>query len=108
VQPFVMLKSPLFAPPRTIEEIWSVPPPVLVTVTFCAAADVPCVMAAKERLVDEKETAGVVDGAAVAVPLTWMDCGEFVASSEIEMIAERWPAARGVKVRVIMQPALAA
>jgi hypothetical protein len=67
VQPFVILKLPLFAPPRTTEDIWSVPPPVLVTVTFCTAVVVPCVMAAKERLVDEKETAGVVDGAAVGV-----------------------------------------
>ena len=108
MQPFVRVKSPLFAPPRTTEEIWSGPPPELVTVTFCAVLDVPCVMAAKERLVDDKETAGVVDGAAVAMPLTWMDCGEFEASSVIERIADRWPAARGVKDRVITHPALAA
>jgi len=108
VQPFVRMKSPLFVPPRTTEEIWSGAPPEFVTVTFCPAVDVPCVTAAKERLVDDKETAGVVDGADVAMPLTWMDCGEFGASSVIEMIAERWPAARGVKVIVIVQPALAA
>src|SRR5580658_2789751 len=103
-----MLKSALFVPPRTTEEIWSVPPPLLVTVTVCAAVDVPCVMTAKERFVDEKDTAGAVDGAAVAMPLTGMDCGEFEASSVIEITAERWPAARGVKVTVIVQPALAA
>src|SRR5271168_2689636 len=102
------MKSPLFAPPRTTEEMWSGPPPELVTVTFCAAEDVPCVRAAKERLVDERDTAGVVDGAGVAVPLTWIDCGEFWESSVIVMIAERWPAARGAKVRVIMQPVFAA
>jgi len=88
--------------------MWSGPPPELVTVTFCAVLDVPCVMAAKERLVDDKETAGVVDGAAVAMPLTWMVCGEFVASSVIVTIADRWPAARGVKVSVITQLAFAA
>lgn len=46
-------------------------------------------MAAKETLVEEKETAGDVDGADVAMPPIWMDCGEFGASSVIEMIAER-------------------
>ena len=76
MQPFVRMKSPLFAPPRTTEEMWSGTPPELVTVTFWVGEDVPCVRAAKERLVDEKDTAGVVDGAGVATPLTWMDCGE--------------------------------
>jgi len=103
-----MLKSPLFVPPRATDEICNGPPPELVTVMFCAAEDVPCVMTAKERLVEDRDTAGVVDGAGVAMPVIWMDCGEFEASSVIEIIAERWPAARGVKVMVIMQLALAA
>ena len=102
------MKSPLFAPPSTTEEIWSGPPPEFVTVTFCPVLVVPWVIAAKERLVDDKETAGVVEVVEVAMPLTWMDCGEFEASSVIEMMADRWPAARGVKVTVIMQLALAA
>ena len=61
-----------------------------------------------ETFVGEREAAGFVGGTAVAVPLTWMDCGEFWASSEIERSAERWPAARGVKVRVIVQVAFGA
>ena len=108
MQPFVMLKSPLFAPPSTTEEIWSGTPPALLTVTFCAAEEVPCVMTAKERLVEEKDTAGVVDEPAVAMPPIGTDCGEFEASSVIERVADRWPAARSEKVTVIAQPALAA
>ena len=83
-------------------------PPELVTVTVCGPAIVPCVITPNERFVEEKDAAGLVGGAAVAEPLTWIDWGEFWASSEIVRIAERWPAARGVKVRVIMQLAFGA
>src|SRR5690242_10864122 len=103
-----MLNSPLFAPPRTTEEMCSEDPPELVTVTVCGPAIVPCVTTPNDRFVDEREAAGLVGGAAVADPLTWIDWGEFWASSEIERIAERCPAASGVNVSVIIQEALAA
>jgi hypothetical protein len=103
-----MLKSPLFAPPKATEEMWSVAPPELVTVTFLGPVVVPCVIAPKETLVVDRETPGFVDGAEVAVPLTWIICGELGASSEMVMITERWPAATGVNVRVSVQPVFAA
>ena len=104
VQPFVRLKSLGFAPPRATEEMCNGAPPELDTVTFCCALIAPCVTAPNTRFVEERETTGFVGGTAVAVPLTWMACGEFWASSDIEMIAERCPAARGVNVMLIVQP----
>src|SRR5271170_5204344 len=103
-----MVKSPLFGPPTATEEMWSVAAPELVTVTVFGPVVVPCVIAPKETLVVDRETAGVVDGAEVAFPLTGIICGEFGASSVMVMIAERWPAATGVNVNVSEQPALAA
>lgn len=82
-----MVKSPLFDPAKATEEMWSVAPPELVTVTFLGAVVVPCVIAPKETLVVDRDTAGFVDGAGVAVPLSWIICEEFGASSVMVMIA---------------------
>jgi hypothetical protein len=108
VQPFVKLKSFGLAPPSVTEEMCNGAPPGLDTVTFCCALAAPCVMVPNTRFAEESETMGFVGVAVVAEPLTGMICGEFAASSVIVMVAERWPAARGVNVIVIMQPEFAA
>ena len=104
----VNAKSLGLAPPSTTEEMCSVAPPELVTVTAWGELAVPCVTAPNPSAVAERETSGFVGGAAVAVPLTWMDCGEFWASSVTVTVAERWPAASGVNVSVMVQLEFAA
>src|SRR5690348_12674883 len=80
-------------------------PPAFVTVMVCAALDVPCVMVPIPRLPGERATIGVVGGAGVAVPAMLMICGESEASSVKVMVSLRSPAARGVKVIVMLHVA---
>ena len=67
---------------------------------------VPCVLVPKSGLPGFTTTAEA--GAAVAVPWTFMTCGESGASSVSMTVAVRSPAARGVKVTFIVQVELAA
>ncbi len=70
MQPFVMVKSLEFVPPRATEEICNVAAPELVTVTVCGPLVVPSVMVGKETLEGVRVTAGFVDGGAEPVPLS--------------------------------------
>ena len=56
----------------------------------------------------EPPGAAPAENAGLALPLTLMTCGESGASSVSLRVAERKPAARGVKVTATMQEALTA
>src|SRR5579863_5638864 len=94
-QVFVWLKSPLAA----MLAIESAAVPVLVSVTTCAALDVPTFWLPKLRLVGLK----LIPGVAVPVPVSPTVCGLPVALSVTVMAPERVPAAVGLKTTEIAQ-----
>ena len=93
----VSVKSVGLFPPKTTEEICTEAVPKLVSVTVCALTAEPCVAAANAILVGEISTAGVPGGGVAPVPVSWTDCGESGASSDITMEAVRWPEPTGEK-----------
>src|SRR5271157_5497338 len=72
--------------------------PVFFSVTLCAAAAAPILVAAKVSLVDDRLTAG-----AVAMPLRETICGEPNALSAIFSEADSVPAVAGLKMTVMAQ-----
>jgi hypothetical protein len=96
VQVFFWVKSAAFAPGNAMEPMTSAPEPVFVTVRATGALAVPTNWFAKFRVEGERETA-----AWVAVPVKDSECGLPAALSEIEIEAERFPAAVGLKITVI-------
>jgi hypothetical protein len=93
------------SPDAAIELSVSVAVPELESVTACAALVVPVVCDAKVRLAEEMAAVGV---AASPAPLNATICGELLALSVIVSVPVRLPAAVGVKVTEMVQPALAA
>ena len=75
----------------------------MITVSICAAPEVPCVTVGNEGAEGEKVTPGL---AATPVPARVTVCGLPGASSVIATVAERAPGARGVRVTVIVQAEL--
>jgi len=84
----------------------SVALPLLVSVTLCAALELPTSCDANVRLVGAKVTAGA--GAATAVPDKGMVCGLPLALSAMDTEAVRAPLAVGLKVTLMAQVALVA
>src|SRR5712692_141646 len=105
VQLLVKLKSEGLRPPRTTDEMWRDVVPEFMTVSVCAAPEVPCVIVGNEGAAGEKVIPGPL---ATPVPFTAIVCGLPGASSVIETVAERAPEARGVKVTMIVQAELTA
>ena len=70
LQAVVIVKSAAFVPPRTTEEIWSVPEPELVTVRVCGPFVVPSVTVPKETMGGVRVTAGAVGGGVEPVPVS--------------------------------------
>ncbi len=106
VQLLVKLNSEEFGPPRETEETWSGAVPELVTVSVCAAPDVPCVMVGNEGEAGEKVTIG--PAAAAPEPVRATVCGLPGASSVRVTVAERTPEASGEKVTITVQLELTA
>lgn len=100
VQLAVKLKSAGLGPLRVTEEMSSGAFPEFVTVSVCAALEVPSVVEGNDGAAGEKETAGTV---AMPVPLRRSVWGEDAASSVITRFAARDPAALGVKTSEIVQ-----
>ena len=95
-------KSPALAPPRTAAVMFSGEPPVLLTVTFCAALVELTVWLLKLSVVADRVAAGGVE------PLSETLCGLFGASSVMVSEAARVPMAEGVNVTFIVQLAAGA
>jgi len=91
--------------PVIVSEVrFTVPVPVFLTVTSCAAVVEPTVVEAKVSVVGESET---VDAAA-PVPFSVTVCGEPVALSATERLAVRAPAPVGLNSTETVQLAAAA
>ena len=101
----VKLNSEALEPARATDATWRGAFPVLVTVSVCAAPDVPCVIVGNEGVAGEKVTPGPT---ATPVPFRATVCGLPGASSVIVTVAERKPEARGVNVTIIVQLELTA
>jgi hypothetical protein len=105
-QSFICEKSPLLRPVTPIPLIVSVPVPVFVSFTLCAALVVPMFWPANVKLATLKLAAG-----AVPVPVRLTDCwllAMFPALSVIVNEAVRAPETVGVKVTLVVQFAPAA
>src|SRR5713226_350859 len=86
--------------------MFSVPVPVLVSVTLCAALVVPVSWLPKVKLVLDNETAGATE--VTPLPVKPMVCGLPLALSVIATLAVLVPVAVGVNVTVMAQFVLAA
>ncbi len=102
-QVVVSLKSPEFVPVMEIPLIVRVSVPVFVSVTVCAAVEVPRAVAANVSVEGERDTVG-----AVPVPDRDMVCGEEAALSLTLSVAVRAPLAVGLNATLIEQFAPAA
>src|SRR5437879_12836167 len=74
-------------------------PPLLVSVTFCAALVVPMRCSPNALLAAES----VAVGGVTPVPVSDTDCGLSAASSVMFTVAARAPVAAGVKLMLIVQ-----
>ena len=105
LQVLLCAKSPGFVPPRLTLLMVKAASPLFLRVTACMALVVPvCAVNAREGGVSE--AAGV--GMLVPVPLRATTCGDPVALSVTEMMAEKLVAEAGVKVMEMEQLAPAA
>jgi hypothetical protein len=93
-------KSPAFVPVTPMLDIASGLPPLLLSVTVCAALVLPTDCVPKLKLLAERLTVG---GVATPVPVSETVCGLPVASSVIVTAATRLPAAVGLNVTLIVQ-----
>lgn len=93
-------------PVMPMPEMVIAPVPELVRLTACVAEDVPIVVGAKTRLVDDRLATGVF--AANPVPLNATVCGEFGALSARLTEAASAPVVAGLKVTVTVQEAFTA
>jgi len=105
-QLLVKLKSPGFGPPSETPERCSVALPVLVTVTVCAALDVPSVVVENDGPLDGENV--IAGAAATPVPLSARLCGLPGALSATCKLAVNVPALAGLNIMVTEQLALAA
>jgi len=97
-QLFANTNEPASAPVTAMLVIVNAELPMLVMVTDCDPLDVPTVVGAYERLVDERLIAAVTP-----VPLKAIICGEFVALSVIVTAAAIAPVPVGAKCPWIRQ-----
>src|SRR3989454_3839805 len=104
VLPAAKAKSAACAPVMVMLVRFSGAPPLLVSVTFCAALVVPMRCSPNALLVAEC----LADGSVTPVPVSDSDCGLPAASSGMVTVAGRALAAVGVKVRLRTQLAPAA
>src|SRR2546428_801959 len=104
VLPAAKAKSAACAPVMVMPVRFSGAPPLLVSVTFCAALVVPTRCSPNALLVAES----VAVGGVTPVPVSDTDCGLPAASSVMVSVAVRALAAVGVKVRLRTQLAPAA
>src|SRR5437879_2164754 len=104
VLPAAKAKSAACAPVMVMLVRFSGAPPLLVSVTFCAALVVPTRCSPNALLVAES----VAVGGVTPVPVSDTDCGLPAASSVMVSVAVRALAAVGVKVRLRTQLAPAA
>jgi hypothetical protein len=98
------VKSPAFAPVSVMPEIVSVAPPLLVSVTVCAALVVPTSCALKLKDATPIETAAGV----TPMPIRLMMCGLPAASSVKDTAPVRVPVVLGVNVTLMVQLAVGA
>ena len=105
LQLLVSMKSEGFVPARDTAEICRIPVPEFVTVSVCAAPDVPSVIVGKEGSAGEMEIPMPV---AAPVPLRASVCGESGALSVNVRVAERKPGACGVNVTFTVHAELTA
>jgi hypothetical protein len=101
----VSVKSPEFVPVMLTEVIVSAAVPVFFTVTTCEVLATPTVPLPKLSEVGLNEIAGA---ATTPVPVSATVCGEPVALSATEIVADRAPAANASKVTLMVQVALIA
>jgi hypothetical protein len=102
----VRAKSLALVPPKVMLLIVSAAVPVLVSVTLCAALDMPTCTLPKAMVLLDKLTAGV--GAEAPVPLRLTLLGEPVALCAIAKLPLRAPVAPGLNVTLTVQVAFAA
>lgn len=102
----VRAKSPALVPASVMPLMESAAFPVLVSVTLCAALDIPTCTLPSAIVLPDKPTAG--EGAAAPVPLKLTALGEPVALCAIDSEPLRAPVAPGLKVTFTVQVALAA
>src|SRR3989442_379994 len=99
VLPAAKAKSAACAPVMVMLVRFSGAPPLLVSVTFCAALVVPTRCLPKGLLVAES----VAVGGVTPVPVSDTDCGLSAASSVMFTVAARAPVAAGVKLKLNVQ-----
>src|SRR5207253_11341330 len=99
VLPAAKAKSAACAPVMVMLVRFSGAPPLLVSVTFCAALVVPTRCLPKALLVAES----VAVGGVTPVPVSDTDCGLSAASPVMYAVAVQAPVAAGVKLTLIVQ-----